>query len=274
MARTFTCLFFLIAISASIEAQSPSLDLKKIEFEGNRVFSSEALRKTLDSCYTRHIDQKGGADNGLRNYCLQTDVLNLIRRDGYLEAKIDNSKGGEKSLIIEIEEGLRYRLGKIKITGSSVFTSRQLLIDLDLDTGHIANGPQLQQWAYEHIKERYADIGHLQYTCTSEPTFRRDPENPVEGIVDIHLEIDEGPRFQIGRIEFIGNVVVPDQALRRTMLIGENEIFRRNNLIESIKRINDMGLFERIDHDKDVEFRADPKSPTIDIIIRLSEKRN
>ena len=272
MVRTFSSLLLLIAITASIEAQAPALDLE-INFEGNRVFSSEALSRALDACHSKYIDQKVSIDSRLRDYCLQTYVLNHLRSEGYLEAKISAPKKREKQLIIEIEEGLRYRLGGVNITGSSIFTTRQLLEGLDLKTGHIANGPQLQQWAYEHIKDLYDDIGHFQSISVFEAVFRRDPANPFEGIVDINLEIDEGRRFKIRRIEFVGNGVGPDPVLRRTMLIKEGEIFRRKKLVESIKNLNDMGLYDLIDHDQDVEFLTDAESPTLDIRIRLRKRR-
>jgi outer membrane protein assembly factor BamA len=91
--------------------------------------------------------------------------------------------------------------------------------------------------------------------------------------VDINLDIDEGRRFNIRRIEFFGDRG-PDQVLRGTMLIKEDEIFRRKNLVESIKKLNDMGLYDLIDHDQDVELLTDTESPTLDIRIRLSKKRH
>ncbi len=201
-------------------------------------------------------------------------MLNYVRNEGYLEAKISAPKVREKKLIIEIEEGLRYRLGRVTITGSSIFSTQQLLENLELKTGHIASGPQLQQWAYGHIKDLYDDIGHLQSSSELEPVFKRDSDNPDEGIVDINLAIDEGKRFKIRRIEFVGNDVAPDQVLRRALLIKEDEIFRRKNFLESIRKLNVMGLFELIDPDQDVELLTDTESPTLDIRIKLTEKRN
>ncbi len=80
-------------------------------------------------------------------------------------------------------------------------------------------------------------------------------------------------RFTIGKIEFIGNGQTSDRVLRSALLIKEDEIFNQQRLVESIEKLNGLGLFEQIDKDKDVELRTDNESPLLKINIRVKERK-
>ena len=51
-----------------------------------------------------------------------------------------------------------------------------------------------------------------------------------------------------------------------------DSLYSQRRLDESLKRLNELGLFEKINRDKDVEFRSDDESPWLDITIRVKER--
>ena len=55
-----------------------------------------------------------------------------------------------------------YHLGNINIQGAKIFTSEQLFNELNLKTGDIANGQELQKWLLERVKKLYEDKGYIQ----------------------------------------------------------------------------------------------------------------
>ncbi len=276
MIRNFILLVLVLGVVISIQAQTPQSKLR-VEFQGNKIFSSDVLLKKLNSCVAKHSDSEDKYDARLFDYCLRKDVQEFMRSQGYLSAKVGKTKeqNDDRSLnlTIPVEEGLLYRLGNINIRGAKVFTSEQLLEKLNLKTGDIADGQELQEWLYERVRNLYADKGYIQSNAEFEPTFKPDAEKATEGTADLEIVVDEGLRFTIGKIEFVGNGQTSERVLRRALLIKENETFNQQRLNESIEKLNGLGLFEWIDKDKNVELRTDNESPLLKINILVKEKK-
>ena len=135
MIRNFILLFLVLGVVVSVQAQMPQSKLR-VEFEGNKIFSSDALLKNLNSCVAKHSHSEDKYDARLFDYCLRKDVQAFMRSQGYLSAKIGKLKEQDDArslnLTVPIEEGLQYRLGSISIQGAKVFTSEQLLEKLNL----------------------------------------------------------------------------------------------------------------------------------------------
>jgi outer membrane protein assembly factor BamA len=88
-----------------------------------------------------------------------------------------------------------------------------------------------------------------------------------------NFDILEG--LTVRRIEFHGNANTPDRVLRRTFWIKEGNIFSRKGLARSLKRLNQLGLFDRIT-EEDISWQKDDgmiPSGEVDFIIRVKEKR-
>ncbi|CAN5694287.1 hypothetical protein BH24ACI2_BH24ACI2_09970 [soil metagenome] len=274
MMKNLILLFVLVGIAVSNHAQTPQQKIR-VEFEGNKIFSSDTFLKKLNSCVAKHSDSEDKYDARLFNYCLQKDVRGFLQSQGYLNAKIDEPKvqANGQTLTVTVKEGMLYHLGNVNIQGAKVFTSEQLLEKLNLKTGDIADGQELFQWLFERVKKLYEDKGYVQSDFELEPTFKPDAEKATEGIADLEIVVDEGLRFTIGKIEFIGNGQTSDRVLRSALLIKEDEIFNQQRLVESIEKLNGLGLFEQIDKDKDVELRTDNESPLLKINIRVKERK-
>ena len=95
---------------------------------------------------------------------------------------------------------------------------------------------------------------------------------PKEGIVDITITIDEGRQFRLRRLEFVGNTFTRDKILRREILINEGDIYNQIGLERSVIRLNQLGYFDPIDKDQDVEIRTNQDQGDVDLIVRVREK--
>jgi outer membrane protein assembly factor BamA len=82
-----------------------------------------------------------------------------------------------------------------------------------------------------------------------------------------------GISFIIRRIIFVGNENIPEQVLRDALVIKDEEPFNQQKLIDSLKNLNDLALFEWIDKDRDVELRQNEIDQHMDITIRVKEKK-
>jgi outer membrane protein assembly factor BamA len=263
MLRSLITLLFVVGAVAS------ALGQKHVVFERNVRISTSDLESIYNACVTKASQPNEHA----RNYCVQHDLQKYIWSLGYLNAQITSKKNtpGESQLIT-IEEGPRYRLGNVEITGSKAFTPQQLREMLNLKTGDIADGKEITDWTFGKITNLYGDEGYVQSNTEFEPIFRHDPANPYEGIADLKVTVEEGRQFVIQRIQFDGNVYVRDRVLKDAMVTKEGDIFSQKMFDESIQKLNQLGLFERIDKDTDVTIMVDDKKFDVNITVRVEER--
>ena len=174
-------------------------------------------------------------------------------------------------MIVPINEGALFRLGEVKIEGSTLFSPAQILEMLTLKTGDIVDADSLSVWFFERVAKAYGNFGYIQYTAEPELKFHL-KEGGREGVVDLTVTIDEGHVFTIRSIKFEGNGSVPEHTLFREMLVRNGEVFNKELFVESLKRISQSGQFEPIDAEKDVDYKWDQKSPRLDLTIHLKKK--
>ena len=125
---------------------------------------------------------------------------------------------------------------------------------------------------FENLKKYYGQQGFIEYTAEPTPTFKDNPQNPDEGIVDFVITIEEGKQFSLRRLEFIGNTFTRDNVLRREVLINEGDIYNQTAWEYSIIKLNQLGYFDPIDKDKDADFRTNEEEATVDINLKVSER--
>ncbi|HYK22546.1 MAG TPA: outer membrane protein assembly factor BamA [Pyrinomonadaceae bacterium] len=268
-----------------------------IEFEGNSVFSDGELRGAM-----KYVKQAGlitrfrGADI-LNREKLDVDlrlVDNYMRSKGYLQARHGEPRvegvGPRRTgfpilplpFLSSVDEGLRvtipivegkvYRLGEFKVEGNSIFSEAQIRSVIGLNKGDIANGEKVSKGLFENLKKFYGQQGFIEYTAEPVPTFKDNPQNPNEGIVDFIVTIEEGKQFTLRRLEFVGNTFTRDNVLRREVLINEGDIYNDAYWEYSIVKLNQTGYFNPIDKDKDVDRRTNDEEATVDLSLKVSER--
>ncbi len=273
----------------------------EIEFEGNSVFKDGELRGAMQ--YVREtglISRFKGQDIlDLRKLQadLQRNVLAYMFSKGYFQARIGEpqvvglgykrtgfpvlsnfpiplltSKDDTLKIIVPVTEGKVFRVGELKVEGNSIFSEQQILGYVGLKKGEIADGKRLQDAVYENLKKVYGSQGFVLYNAEFDPTFKDNPANANEGIVDIVITIDEGKQFRLRRLEFSGNTFTRDKILRREVLINEGDIYNQIALETSVIRLNQSGYFDPIDKEQDVEIRTDEEQGDVDLVVKVKEK--
>jgi hypothetical protein len=84
---------------------------------------------------------------------------------------------------VPIVEGKVYRIGELKVEGNSIFSEDRSGV-IGLNKGDIANGEKISKGLFENLKKFYGQQGFIEYTAEPTPTFKDNPQNPDEGIVD------------------------------------------------------------------------------------------
>ena len=272
-----------------------------IEFEGNKVFTSSELRDQLKYVKeTGLISRFKGTDIlDLRKLQadLQQNVQEYMRSKGYFQARIGDpevvglgykrtgllplplisSKDDTLKVVIPVVEGKLFRAGDVKVEGNSIFPEQTILSAVGLKKGEVVDGKRLRSALYEDdspysLKKAYGQQGFIQYEADLEPTYKDNPANPNEGIVDVNINISEGKQFRLHRLEFSGNTFTRDKILRREFLTNEGDIYNQNLLDISVQRLNQLGFFDPVDKLKDVNTRTDEEAGDVDLVVDVKEK--
>jgi len=251
------------------------LSIAELLFEGNRIFSSQELAASLRRCladYSEHTEL--GFDNNVLDVC-QRRLLNSIRSRGYLQAKLEEPRIAIPAqglvITVPVDEGILYRLGKIKIEGAEALSPDEVRARLGWQEGDVADGDRIAKWLFEDLKGIYGNMGFIQYASEPIPTFKSNPRKAKEGIVDLVIHIEEGKRFTLRSLTFIGETL-SEEELSELFLIRVGDLFNQQLFEDSIKRLNDSERFEPLDKDKDTDFRTDEEEGTVGIIIKLQRK--
>ncbi len=289
-----------VAITFDIDQGNRSR-IVDIEFEGNEEFSDGELRGALQLVKETGIISRFKGQDILDleklQYDLQKNVRDYMFSKGYFQARIGEpeveglgykrtglpilknfplplitSKDDTLKITVPINEGKIFKVGELKVVGNSIFSEPQILSIVGLQKGEVANAKRLRDAVYEDLKKLYGSQGFVLYNAEFDPEFKDNANKPDEGIVDITITIEEGKQFRLRRLEFVGNTFTRDRVLRREFLINEGDIYNQIALERSVLRLNQLGYFDPVDKDKDVEVRTDEDQGTADTIVRVAER--
>ena len=238
------------------------------------MFAGPLLTARMNQCIARlQKDDLGIFRSEVFEYCLH-DLANYERWQGYLQARFGEPKvqkvGTSLVVTIDSNEGILYRVGELKIEGADHVSEAEIREMLGMQRGDIASGEKLATTLYEDLKAVYGDKGFIQYTAEAEPTFRSEP-GAAEGVVDFKIIIDEGKQFTLRHISFKGDNL-PENVVRQLLLVREGDVYSQKSFEESIRRINETGWFNRVDKDKDVDYRTNEEENLVDVVIKLSRR--
>lgn len=285
-----------IALTFDID-EGDRVRVVEVQFEGNQIFSDSKLRGAMKYVKKAGLITRFRGQDILDREKLDVDlrlINNYMRSKGYLQARTGEPRvegvGRRRTgfpilplpLLSSVDEGLRvtipiaegklYRIGEMKIEGNSIFSEDQIRSVIGLNKGDIADGEKIGKALFENLKKVYGSQGFIEYTAEPSPTFKDNPQNPEEGIVDFTIAIDEGKQFTLRRLEFLGNTFTRDYVLRREVLINEGDIYNQTAWEYSIIKLNQSGYFEPIEKEKDADFRTNEEEATVDINLKVTER--
>ncbi len=223
--------------------------IKGIKFVGNTAFDDDQLRGEL-STKEEHWYRFFATDDRYDEDRVKFDE-ELLRRfylkNGYADFRVvsSNAELSEDKesfyLTFTVEEGPRYKIGKIDITSDlRGFDAEPLRDDVTFLPGEWYDADAVQA----SVDKMSARLGDVQYAFVDiDPKINR---NSADNSVDVSFQIGESPRVYVERIDIHGNVRTIDKVIRREMLLVEGDPFSRSKLSRSEQRLRDLGFFENV----------------------------
>jgi outer membrane protein insertion porin family len=242
--------------------------VRSVRFEGNTAFSDRVLRKqmkTRGKTLLAIIDKSGRLDE--TQLAQDLDSIRTWYQDhGYVDAEVKEVRKerakGPMVITIGITEGIKYHVGRIRISGFKNTTEERIRGLLKLKEGGVYSANELKDDA-KRIADGYGSGGYVDLEIQSVGS----PGGT--GIIDVHYKIEEGDRSFVERINIIGNTRTKDKVVRREVLVSPGDVYSTVRVDLSKKRLENLGYFSKVE--------TFPEAVTVagrrDLTIQVEEKR-
>ena len=249
----------------------------QITIVGNKAIKTKKLKRVM-----KKTNEKGKLINLFRtkkfveeNYEADKQlIIDKYNELGYRDAMIvvdSVTPYDEKTVnvFMQIEEGQKYYLRNITWVGNTLYPSEQLNYLLRMKKGDVYNQKLLEERTTtdeDAIGNLYYNNGYLFYSL--------DPVevNIVGDSIDLEMRIFEGRQATINKIIISGNDRVYENVVRRELRTRPGDLFSREQLMRSLREIQQMGHFDPEQLQPDIKPR--PEDGTVDIGYPLVSKAN
>ncbi len=271
--------------------EGPKVKVGKIDFTGNKVFSSGHLVRVMKNERPKGVPPFFYLFHATYDKAKMSDDLERVRNEyqdrGYAKVIVEEpttklqdtsggfslplpllrSKPGKRiDVNIPIEEGAQYHLGQLTLSGNKLYTDEQLKSVIGLKSGDVFSVGKIRK-AFDNIRKAYGERGYINETPIPDQSF--DDEKKT---VDFAIKFDEGKQFFVHRIDFTGNTTTRDKVIRREMLLDEGSVYNTRLWELSLLRINQLGFFEQVKAGKDDDVKLNDRDGQVDLTLKLKER--
>jgi len=248
--------------------ENEKLKLRKVSFEGNEFFDDGDLTEDFQtkvwrfySLATSWFDRSGTYSEPLFIQDLRT-VEKKYTDAGFLQVDIGQpdvipSEDG-LTVVVNVNEGRRFKVGDIDVTGDSTVDIDALRNKLGLHEGDIFNRSYLTE-DISALTEHYQDRGF--YFAQVTPLSNL---SEVSEVVDITFDVRKGPLYFIRQVEIEGNTITVDPVVRREIPIVEGQLYSQRAVLIARTRVERLGYFEEVD------FQVEPTEEPDQLDLKVS----
>ncbi len=230
--------------------EGPKTGVAKINFSGNKQFSSGELRGailTKESRWWRFFSSNSNYDPDRLEF--ERDLLRqFYANNGYADFQVISAVAeltpDRKDFFITftVDEGEKYTVGEVKVKTSLAKLDENALENfVPIKPGETYNGERIEK-ATESITFATGSSGYA--FVDVEPRLDRHPDTRT---IDITFEVNEGPRVYVERINIKGNTRTLDKVVRREIRVAEGDPFNRVLIDRSKSRIRALDYFTEVE---------------------------
>jgi len=276
--------------------EGPKVKVGKIKFVGNKNVKTRVLRaamknlrpigiphsiflenifsKTYDATKLEEDTERVRAEYQNRGYFKagvgdpKTEIHDTGTK-GVRIPLIQHGAGKAVDITMTIEEGDKYRLGKITFKGNKAIPNSAALRSLiPLKDGDVFSREKIAK-GIENLRKAYGEYGYINYTGVPATTFDDDKK-----LAFLEFDIEEGKQFYVRRIEFQGNTTTRDKVIRRELLLEEGGIYNSRLWEVSLQRLNQLSYFDQLKPDDPnvTDKKLDEKDGLVDLTLKVHER--
>ncbi|MGZ8364149.1 MAG: outer membrane protein assembly factor BamA [Caulobacteraceae bacterium] len=246
--------------------EGPKSGILNVNIVGNEAYSDSDLKDemvTEESRWYRFFSSNDNYDPDRIEYDKE-QLRKFYRNRGYYDFRVVSAVAelepseNDFAVTFTVEEGPRYRFGKVKVQSNVKRLDPKLLEQLvPIKPGELYQDKKVETatdaltfaagasgFAFVDIRPKYVS-------------------NPETKTVDLTFDVREGPRVYIERIDVVGNTRTLDRVIRRELSISEGDAYNRVLVERSKGGVRALGFF------KDVDIEQVPGSTPDKVVLRV-----
>ncbi|MBI2191513.1 MAG: outer membrane protein assembly factor BamA [Planctomycetes bacterium] len=221
--------------------------VKAIEFKQATAFS----RRKLQKLFKTKVDHWYNSAKYIQE-TFEEDVKRLrefYRMKGWLDAEatigsvefLPNRK--KVVLSIDVQEGDPYQVESVHFQGNEIFSTEALVGITELRAGGPYSRETLQK-DVKAIRDKYGEKGYVRNEVQFNEVVLKEGKK-----VRLEYSITEGEKAYVETIHVVGNVRTKDIVVRREVDLVPGEEFNTVKLDDSLRRLRNLGFFEKVEAD-------------------------
>ncbi len=236
-----------VDISLSVYEGSPGI-IDRLQFEGfTSQEESDVLSKLYTSTYNRLVSWFTGSGT-YKEEMVEQDLLTMtsyFQDKGYADARVHieslpSPKEGRIILVIHVDKGELYHVGKISFKGNKMFTDEAVEKQFLVHPGDIYSPERLRETA-QAIKDLYGRKGYIDTDVQFESYLQ-----PGKNLYNVRFTIEEGSIYKIGMIKVFGNIQTQTHVILRESLLVPGETFDSAKLKATQQKLESIGYFKHV----------------------------
>ncbi len=226
--------------------EGEKIRIKTISFEGNTAYTVKKLNKMMKT------NEKGfwswlTSSGELNMEDLNQDIGNITaiyHNEGYARARVADPhiefQGDWIYITIKIDEGPKFKVGKVDIDGDLIKPKEELLKKLKISEEVFFNRGVLRNDVIA-LTDEYSDKGHFYADI-----YPKIEENMETLETDITYSIKKGELVYFDRIIISGNTSTRDKVIRRELKVYEQELYSGLKLKRGVRKLYYLDFFEDV----------------------------
>ena len=156
----------------------------------------------------------------------------------------DRDKPGYVKVIINVDRQVKTKVGKIYITGNEALTHTQINKAMKkTNDNHIINLFRTKKFVTEEYEkdkaamiEKYNEVGYRDAYIVADSVVPN-PDDPAR--VDVYITVNEGDKYYVRNISWVGNTVYPYEFLDATLGVKKGDTYNLKLLNERLNTDDD-----------------------------------
>ncbi len=239
--------------------------IKEITVEGNVTFSDGKILdeiETGEKWFMSWLTDAGLLDMNR----IQQDAQRIVafyNNHGFLEAKVGEPqiRQEEEWLFVKfvIEEGPRYRVGTVDITGDLLDSKEKMLSLVEIRNLEFVSRQQIRDDILK-LTDYYSEAGYA--FASIRPATEKSSTGEK---MDITFRITKGNLVYIDRITIKGNTRTRDNVIRRELRVAEGGVFNSKALRDSTQALQRLMYFEEVNITPEPSLDPDRMNVVVDV---------
>jgi len=217
--------------------------IAKITLEGIKEFSEDDLKaglkqtglaegRVLDRSLVEKAEQE-----------LQRQYFNRGKYSVEIKTTLTPLERNRVAVQFDVVEGDSAKIQQINLVGNKAFTEKELLSEISSTTpGWFTWYTKTDQYSkarlggdIETLRSFYLNRGYLEFNVDSTQVSI----SPDKQGIYITINVTEGPQYTVSGVKLAGQMLVPEEELQQLITIAPGEVFVRDRLTETTKKIGE-----------------------------------